>query len=121
MLMHTKTRRKGIIKHLFSLGLSISYTQVLKLSTVLGNDILHQYEEHKVVCPPSLRKNIFKTAAIDNIDHNPSSTSPEGSFHGTCISLFQHITEEEPGVVQHKKNMQSSVKSSVNFQAFMQI
>ena len=48
--------------------------------------------------------------AIDSIDHNPSSTSAEGLFHGTGISLFQNITEEKPGIVQHKKSIQSSNK-----------
>ena len=116
-LTHAKTRNKGIIERLFSLGLSISYTQVLELSTVLGNDVLRQYQKHKVKCPPSLRKNVFTAAAIDNIDHNPSSTSAEGSFHGTGISLFQHITEEEPGVVQHKKSIQSSSKKLSQLQS----
>lgn len=44
----------------------------------------------KVVCPPQLRGGVFTTAAVDNIDHNPSSTSAYDSFHGTGISLFQH-------------------------------
>ena len=30
------------------------------------------------------------TAAVDNIDHNPSSTTATQSFHGTAISLMQH-------------------------------
>ena len=110
MLIHAKTSNKGNIERLSSLGLSISYTRVLDLSTVLGHDVLRQCEEHKVVCPPSLCKNVFTTAAIDNIGHNPSSTSAEGLFHGTGISLFQHVTDEEPGVVQHKKSIQSSSK-----------
>ena len=91
--MLAETRKKDIIQRLSSLGLSIFYTRVLELSTVLGNDVLHQYEEHKVACLPSLCKNVFATAAIGNIDHNLSSTSAGGSFHGTDISLFQHITE----------------------------
>ena len=33
---------------------------------------------------------LFTTAAVDIIDHNPSSTSAHDSFHGTVISLFQH-------------------------------
>ena len=33
---------------------------------------------------------IFTTATVDNIDHNPSSMTATGSFHGTGISLFQH-------------------------------
>ncbi len=41
---------------------------------------------------------MFTTAAVDNIDHNPSSTTPKESFHGTGISLFQHPTFEGEGV-----------------------
>ena len=41
----------------------------------------------KVVCPPSLKAG---TAAIDNIDHNPSFNNATSSFHGTAIYLFQH-------------------------------
>ena len=89
-----------------SSGISISYTRVFKLSTVLGNDILRQYEEHKVVCSPSLRKNIFTATAIDK-----SSTSAGNLFAGTGISLFQHITEKKPGEVQHEKSTQSSSKT----------
>ena len=111
MLMYPETRKKGIIECLF-IGLSISYTQVLELSTILENDIFHQCEEHKVVCPLLLRKNVFTTAAIDNIDHSPSYPSAEDSFHGTGTSLFQHVTEEEPGVVQLKKSIQSSKKKA---------
>ena len=42
------------------------------------------------MCPPKLRSGLFTTSAVDNIDHNPSSTTAQGSFHGTGISLFQH-------------------------------
>jgi hypothetical protein len=35
---------------------------------------------------------------VDNIDHNPSSTTAHDSFHGTGISLFQPISTEHPGV-----------------------
>ena len=44
------------------------------------------------MCPPKLRKDIFTTAAVDNIDHNPSSTTTHYSFHGTTISLVQYPT-----------------------------
>ena len=47
-----------------------------------------------MVCPPRLKGSIFATAAVDNTDHNPSSTSSHDSFHGTGISLFQHPTEK---------------------------
>eukprot|EP00794_Sanderia_malayensis_P001481 gene1481-1638_t len=35
--------------------------------------------------------------SVDNIDHNPSATSSQGSFHGTAISLVQHLTTENSG------------------------
>ena len=40
------------------------------------------------------------TAAVDNIDHNPSSKAAEESFHGTGILLFQHPTESNHGLEQ---------------------
>eukprot|EP00795_Rhopilema_esculentum_P003929 gene3929-15255_t len=33
---------------------------------------------------------MFTSAAIDNIDHNPSSSTALSAFHGTSISIFQH-------------------------------
>jgi hypothetical protein len=41
---------------------------------------------------------VFTTAAVDNIDHNPSSTTSKSSFHGTGISIFQHPADENDGV-----------------------
>ena len=37
---------------------------------------------------------LFTSAAIDNIDHNPSSNTAKSSFHGTSISIFQHPDSE---------------------------
>ena len=42
------------------------------------------------MCPPKLRGDVFTSAAIDNVDHRPSSTTAHDSFHGTGISLLQH-------------------------------
>ena len=49
------------------------------------------------MCPSKLRGELFTTAAVDNIDHNPSSTSSQSSFHGTAISLVQHPCNGELG------------------------
>ncbi len=35
--------------------------------------------------------------AVDNIDHNPNSTTASGSFHGTGMSLFQYPSQESQG------------------------
>lgn len=90
MMIHTKTRKRELVNILYELGLRISYDRVLGISTELGKKICHHYRMEKAVCPPQLKGGLFTTAAVDNIDHNPSSTSAHDSFHGTGISLFQH-------------------------------
>ena len=50
-----------------------------------------------VVCPSVLRKGLFTTAAVDNIDHNPTATTATTSFHGASISMFEHPSEDNRG------------------------
>ena len=63
---------------------------MLDISTELGENTCHYYKMEKAVCPLALKSGLFTTATVDNIDHKPSSTSVNDSFHGTGISLFQH-------------------------------
>ena len=60
-----------------------------------------RFEEDGVVAPASLRKGLFTIGAIDNIDHNPSSTTAVGAFHGSGITLFQFSTKADPGETRH--------------------
>ena len=96
-MLHAETRKRGLIGKLYDLGLSIHYDRVLELSTEMGNKVCTHFESEGVVCPLELRKGIFTTAAVDNIDHNPTSTTAEGAFHGTGISLFQHLENSNCG------------------------
>ena len=52
------------------------------------------FKRNNAVCPLNLKKGVFTTAAVDNIDHNPTAASAKSSFHGTSISLFQHILSQ---------------------------
>ena len=111
--VHAKTRSRELVNNLYDLGLSISYDRVMSISTDLGNGVCRRFEEEKVVCPTNLRKRLFTIAAIDNIDHNPSSTTANDSFHGTGISLFQHVSANCPGIdreiiVLHQSSSASS-------------
>ena len=99
-MVHAKTRKKRIANKLDDLGISIPYSRVMELSTCLGNKVLQHYQHNNAVCPPSLKNGVFTTAAVDNIDYNPSSKTAEESFHGTGISLFQHLTKSNHGLEQ---------------------
>ena len=73
LMLRAETRKRGLVDKLFSLG--ISYDRVLRLSAQMGNSVCQLYHIEQVVCPPTLRSNVFTTAAVDNIDHNPSATT----------------------------------------------
>ena len=100
------------------LGLSVSYDRVLAISTDLGNEVCRRYKDEGAVCPSNLRLDLFTTAAVDNIDHNPSSTTAHDSFHGTGISLFQHPTTEEPGTTRPCINI---IQSTANTKSVEQL
>ena len=59
-----------------------------------------------------MRGTVFTTAAVDNIDHNPSSTTAKESFHGTAISLFQHPSFTGEGVNRSLVIAEGSEKTS---------
>ena len=92
LMLHAQTRKRNLVDKLFNLGLSISYDRVLCLSAEMGNSVCQHFHMEQVVCPPMLKSGVFSSAAVDNLDHNPSATTAKDSFHGTGISLLQHPT-----------------------------
>jgi len=100
MMVHTKTRKRELVDTLHELGLSVSYDRVMDISSELGSKICSHYDGEKAVCPPELKGSLFMTSAVDNIDHNPSSTTAHDAFHGTGISLFQHPDSTNSGVTR---------------------
>lgn len=94
---HTLTRSKKWINRLHALGLSVSYSRILQLENQLASAVCQKAQREGVVCPSQLRIGLFTAGAMDNLDHNPSSTTAKGSFHGTGISLFQSTTSFNKG------------------------
>ena len=110
LLLHAKTRKRGLIDKRYDLGMSVSYDIVLAISTAIGNTVSARFEEEHVVCPPKLCFSLFTTSAVDNIDHNPSLTTAKASLHGTGISLFQHPSK----IVQGEDRSVSIIDDSVS-------
>jgi len=76
----------------------------------MGNTVCARYESEGVVWSPKLKKNVFTTAAVDNIDHNPSSSFAKDAFHGTGISLFQHPSADATGEERDVPNLDNTNK-----------
>ena len=99
------------------------HTTVLEISSQMGEALVERYLEEGLVCPSVLRKGLLTTGAIDNMDHNPSSTTAKSSFNGTSISIFQRPINsnfEEQSEMLHKverqniKTVQPSPESYTN-------
>ena len=60
----------------------------------------------------SLKLDLFTTAAVDNIDHNPSSATAQDSFHGTGISIFQHPTLNNQGINQLRHTRKEAIPNN---------
>ena len=47
------------------------------------------------MCLFSLKPDLFTFGAIDNVDHDLTSSTATSSFHGTSVSVFQHLENED--------------------------
>ena len=109
VMVHVHTRKRELLDIVFHLRLSISYDRVLDISMGMAIAAAQQYESNEVVRPLILRKNLFTTAAVDNIDHNPSWATAHDAFHGTCISPFQNRVTESVGIMRPKSEIQPGI------------
>ena len=64
-----------------------------------------QFEEEGVVCPAHLRKVLHTAGALDNLDHNPSSTTAQGSLHEKAATL---------AMVKHGMDIQKKITNCFN-------
>ena len=96
-MIHAVTHKRTLIDALFRLGICVSYDRVLQLTSDIGNGVCERFVRDGLVCPPKMHSGLFTTAAVDNIDYNPSSATAKDSFHGTVILLMQHPSHDFVG------------------------
>ena len=68
------TRSKKIIEQLYQMGISISYGRVMELEEWIATSVCEKFEEDGIVALAGLYYGLPTVGALDNIDHNPSST-----------------------------------------------
>jgi len=95
--IHASTRSKKLITQLYQLGICVSYERIMEIEDWIATSVSERFEEDGFVAPAGLRKGMLSVGALDNIDHNPSSTTSQSSFHGMGISILQFPTEDNPG------------------------
>ena len=95
--VHSLTRSKKLIDQLHDLHIGISYDRVIQLEKLISHSMCQQFLSDNIVCPSHLRRGISVSGALDNIDHNLSSSTAQSSFHGTGISITQFPKKNMPG------------------------
>ncbi len=78
------------------MGICISYDRVMEIQDWIATSTCERFKEDGVVSPACLRKGVLTLAALDNCDHNTSSTTSQSSFHGTTLGLYQFPTKDNP-------------------------
>ena len=77
----------------------MSYKKVLTIEDNLAQAIADQTRNNAdTVFLRYLRQHIFTVEALDNLDHNHTSSTANSSFHGTSISIFQFPSSRKPGL-----------------------
>ena len=91
LLLHSCTRKKSIIDKVSALGLSISYNRVDEIQSAITDQVCQKYQTKGLVRTTGWADSEFTTAGIDNVDLSDSFSTSKNYFHGTSISLFQHL------------------------------
>jgi hypothetical protein len=95
--LHSQTRSKKLVELLHKYALGVSYKKLLTIQVNFAQAIADQTRNNAdIVCPTNLRQHIFTVAALDNLDHNPTSRTANSSFHGTGILIFQFPSSHKP-------------------------
>ena len=113
LMIHSKTRMKSVIKKLAALGQNIVYNHVKEMQEQVMKQEIKRVDEMGLACPKNLKPSIFTTTAIDNIDHNSTSSTAQNHFHGTSVSGFQHSTNKSHLQIQNSLPMELDDCSSV--------
>ena len=116
--MHGLTRKRTLVDTFFILEMCVSYDRLLQITADMAEGICTRFEADNVVCPHKMRRelfSVFTTGAVDNVDHNPTSATARDSFHGTSISIIQHLSHESTGIIHDQPaiNQESTSARSV--------
>ena len=96
--MHGDAWLKKQIDNGLELGLSVSYNRVMKVKRAIGQAVCKRHEEDGVVVPTNMRRDVFVTYDMDNLDSRNQGNFSQDEFHGIALSATNHLSWENQGV-----------------------
>ena len=75
------------------LGVTLSYDRIMEIRRKFAQAVSKRFKDDGVVVPTNCKRNVFSTAATDNID-----VSGRIEMHGTSIIPIGHVSEGNVGI-----------------------
>ena len=107
--LHASARQKATINTFHGMGMSVSYDRVMEVRKGLAISVSQRFAEDGVVLPSNIKRGVFTTGAVDNIDE-----SGRTELHGTAISLTNHLTHENTGISPPPFRLDAPEDATVN-------
>lgn len=98
--LHCDARLKHLVETFHRLGISVSYDRVREVKTAVARAVCKRIENNGVVLPNNMRSGVFTSGDFDNLDHKKTSNLSNAEFHGVAITLTNHLSHENMGLVQ---------------------
>ena len=95
--MHGDARQKKQIDKAHEFGLSVSYSRVMDVKRAVARAVCKRHVEDGIVLPTNLRRNVFVTYDVDNIDSHNQGNFSQDEFHGTALSATNHLSMANQG------------------------
>ncbi len=99
--LHAEGHQKNLIKTFHNMGLCVSYDRIMEVRTELALSVSERYEADEVVIPSNMKFNVFTTVDVDNHDVTKSCNLSRDEFHGTSITMTNHLSKKNMGDERH--------------------
>ena len=96
--LHGDGRQKTQINSANAFGISVSYNRVLDVKRSIARGVVKRCVQDGVVLPTNMRSGVFTTFDVDNLDSHSQGNFSQDEFHGTAISVTNHLSHDNNGV-----------------------
>ena len=106
--LHAEGRQKKLIENANALGFSVSFNRVMEVKVAIARAVCKRHAEDGVVLPSNLRRGVFVTYDVDNLDSHSKGNFSWDEFHGTALSATNHLSWDNNGVARPPIRIDSS-------------
>jgi len=96
--LHGDGIQKKQINNANAFGISVSYNRVMEVKHFMARAVVNQFVSDGIVLPTNTLRKIFITFDVDNLDSHSQGNFSQKEFHGTVISVTNHLSWDNLGI-----------------------